>query len=99
MWFILYGIGMGMALTINTMIRARFFGRKARGSIQGVSMLILTPVGAIAPIYAGWMYDSSGSYMTAFIVFAVLMFIASALLPFIRPPRPPDVITDIRKFA
>jgi sugar phosphate permease len=98
-WFILYGIGMGIAITVNTVIRARFFGRKARGTIQGTSMMLLTPVGVIAPIYAGWIFDTTGAYTTAFIVFAVLIYLSALILPFIRPPKPPEVVTDIRKIA
>lgn len=98
-WFILYGLGMGMAMPINTAIRARFFGRKAMGTIIGTSMMFLTPVGVIAPIYAGWMYDTTGSYQTAFIIFAVLLYISAALLVVLHPPKPPEVVTDIRKIA
>ncbi|MBN1380453.1 MAG: MFS transporter [Deltaproteobacteria bacterium] len=98
-WFILYGIGMGMALPINTAIRARFFGRKALGTVIGTSMMLITPVGVVAPIYAGWMYDTTGSYQTAFIVFTVLLYISAALLLFLHPPKPPEEITDIRKIT
>jgi MFS family permease len=88
-WFILYGIGMGAALIFNPTMRARYFGRKAFGTIQGTSMLLITPAGIIAPIYAGWIYDKTGSYMTAFTLFALLLGFASSLLLFVRPPQPP----------
>ena len=48
-WFILYGIGQGAAITLNPSMRARYFGRKAFGTIQGTSMMLLTPVGIAAP--------------------------------------------------
>ncbi len=96
-WFILYGIGIGIAYPINPLLRARYFGRKAFGSIGGVTSMILTPFGVIAPIYAGWVYDTTGSYMTAFTLFAVLLVIATGLVVFAKPPKPPTLITDIRK--
>lgn len=98
-WFILYGFGMGAALTLNTSIRARYFGRKAFGTIQGMSSLFLTPVGVAAPIYAGWVYDTTGAYTSAFWLFTILLVVSSAILPFVRPPKAPAVITDIRSIA
>jgi sugar phosphate permease len=84
-WFVLYGIGMGIGTIVPPLMRARYFGRKAFGSIGGTSAMFLAPVGVIAPIYAGWVYDSTGSYLTVFI------------LPFIRPPKPPPKLTDVRQ--
>jgi sugar phosphate permease len=98
-WFILYGFGMGAALTLNTSIRARYFGRKAFGTIQGTSGLLLTPVGVAAPIYAGWVYDTTGTYTSALWLFTILLAVSSAILPFVRPPKTPAVITDIRSIA
>ena len=98
-WFILYGIGHGVSLTPLTAMRARYFGRKAFGSIQGISTAITTPVGMAAPIYAGWVYDTTGSYITAFTLIAVLLAIATVLACFILPPQPPAQVTDIHKFV
>ncbi|MBN1664978.1 MAG: MFS transporter [Deltaproteobacteria bacterium] len=98
-WFILYGIGMGAGITLNPSITARYFGRKAFGLIRGTSMFFLTPVGVAAPIYAGWVYDTTGQYISAFVLFAVLLVVSSAILPFVKPPKQPEVITDIRKIA
>jgi sugar phosphate permease len=90
-WFILYGFGMGVGITLNTSVRARYFGRKAFGTIQGTASLLLTPVGVAAPIYAGWVFDTTGSYISAFWLFTVLLAVSSAILPFVRPPKPPEV--------
>ncbi|OGP49844.1 MAG: hypothetical protein A2Y79_02550 [Deltaproteobacteria bacterium RBG_13_43_22] len=98
-WFILYGFGMGAGITLNTSIRARYFGRKAFGTIQGTASLFLTPVGVAAPIYAGWVYDTTGSYTSAFWLFTILLAVSSAILPFVRPPKPPEVNTDIQAIA
>jgi MFS family permease len=88
-WFILYGIGMGAGLTLKPSMRARYFGRKAFGTIQGTSIMFLTPVGILAPIYAGWVFDTTGSYMTAFSLFTVLLTAASVIVYFIKPPKSP----------
>jgi len=96
-WFVLYGIGMGIATIVPSLMRARYFGRKAFGSIGGTSSMFLAPVGVVAPIYAGWVYDTTGSYLTAFTLFAVLLAVSASILPFIRPPKPPPKLTDVRQ--
>jgi cyanate permease len=94
-WFILYGIGQGGGMAANPIIRARFFGRKSFGSIAGFARLFMTPVGILGPIYAGWIYDTTGSYHTAFVQLAIMLSISTVLAFFIFPPRPPATTTDI----
>ncbi|MFC2044178.1 MFS transporter [Chloroflexota bacterium] len=96
-WFILYGLGHGAALAGFVMVLARYFGRKAFGSIRGLSSLVMTPVGVAAPIYAGWVYDTTDSYIIAFILIGVLVAFAAVLLFMARPPKTPAQVTDVRK--
>jgi len=98
-WFLLYGFGSGIATTANPLIRARYFGRKALGSIQGISSMLMTPIGVFAPIYAGWIYDKTGSYLNAFIQFAVLLGVASILAVFNLPPKAPEKITGVNQIV
>ncbi len=96
-WFALYGIGMGAGFGLMFPMRARYFGRKAFGSIGGFSSLFMTPIGVATPIYLGWVYDTTGSYITAFTLVAALLALSGVLMSLILPPRPPAVVTDIRK--
>ena len=98
-WFILYGVGMGVAMPITGLMRARYFGRKAFGSVQGISQALTTPIGIAAPIYVGWLYDTTGSYMFAFTLLAIAIGAAGIVSFFILPPKPPAEITDIRKIV
>jgi len=95
-FFILYGIGQGLGFVIS-IVRARYFGRKAIGSIQGISMMLSTPLGVIGPIFAGFIYDTKGSYIIAFYLFAALLAVSAVLAVFIPSPKPPAQITDVRK--
>jgi len=97
-FLVLFWIGVGIALPLTAAVRARYFGRKAFGSIEGTSMVFLTPFGMAAPIYAGWVYDNTGSYITAFTLFAILFGISAILVSFAYPPKPPAHVTDVRKF-
>ncbi len=96
-WFILYGIGMGAGFGLMFPMRARYFGRKAFGSIGGASTLLMAPAGVAAPIYAGWVYDTTGSYITAFTVIAALLAFSAVIMLFVVPPKPPAQVTDISK--
>lgn len=98
-WFVFYGTGMGSAWVLSPPLRARYFGRKAFGSIGGSQMLLMTPVGILAPIYAGWVYDTTGSYSSAFTLFAGLLFLAAAIACFILPPKPPVTISEISRIV
>jgi len=98
-WFILWGIGFGANLTIGTTVTVRYFGRKALGSIEGSYGLFFLPIGVIAPIYVGWLYDTTGSYMIAFIVLAISMTVTGVLFPFIKPPKPPAQVSDVRQIV
>lgn len=96
-WFILYGIGQGAGMGLMAPMRARYFGRKAFGSIAGFSRLIMTPLGIVTPIYLGWVYDTTGSYIDAFKLVAILITVSGIIAFFIVPPKPPARIGDIRE--
>ncbi|MFC1908618.1 MFS transporter [Chloroflexota bacterium] len=96
-WFVLHGIGIGVCWTLMSPIRGRYFGRKAFGSISGSLALIMMPIGMAAPVYAGWVYDTTGSYITVFTLFAGLLVFSAVLSCFMIPPKPPASSTDIRK--
>ena len=97
-FLILYGFGHGATTPLKLLMGGRYFGRKAFASIQGTSMMFAAPLSLIAPVYAGWIYDTTGSYITAFITFAALATFAAFLMSLIRPPKPPTQVTDVRKF-
>ena len=67
------------------------------GSILGVGMLINAPLGFLSPIYAGWIFDTTGDYTIAFTTFAALLFGSTVVLLLLRPPAPPPQVTDIRE--
>ncbi|MFC1954412.1 MFS transporter [Chloroflexota bacterium] len=98
-WFIFYGIGMGARMAPDSVMRARYFGRKAYGSISGVTSLLMTPIGIFAPIYVGWMYDTTGSYTTVFTLLTGILLFSAVLFPIlIRRPKPPTEVGSIRNF-
>lgn len=85
-FFILYGIGMGATMPMTPVMQARYFGRKNFGVIVGFSRAFHMPVGFLGPIAAGWIFDITGSYLTAFVYLAVLLGISGLIIVFAAPP-------------
>jgi MFS family permease len=98
LFLILFGLGSGANTPVSILVRGRYFGRKAYGSIAGTSTLFQAPVSFASPIFAGWIYDTTGSYMMAFLLIAALFILATILIMVVRPPQTPTLVTDINKF-
>jgi len=98
-WFVLWGMGVGDAFALNAIMRARYFGRKAIGSIGGSATLFLTPFAVVSPIYLGWMYDTSGSYTRGLQWIAGLLAVGIIAALFVPAPKPPSQTGDIRKLV
>lgn len=90
-FLILYGLGSGSFVPLDILIRSRYFGRKAYGAIQGSSVIISAPISFLAPVYTGWVYDATGSYTNAFILFASLAAFGALLMMLTRTPKLPAV--------
>ena len=60
--------------------------------------MLHAPIGFIAPVFAGWIYDTTGNYNIAFITIVVIAVVAALLLYLAKPPKPPAEVTDIEKF-
>lgn len=87
---ILYGFSSGVVTPLVIIILGRYFGRKDFGSIFGTCMLLNAPLSLLAPVYAGWIYDTTGSYTTALTVFAVLAAVSALIVCLVSAPKPPD---------
>ena len=84
---VLYGIGFGGRNPLTTAIRGEYFGRKAFATIMGISQFPMN-IGMIgAPLFAGYMFDTTNSYVIPFSVFAILTFFGAFLMLFVKKPR------------
>ncbi len=95
---ILFGLGSGAFTPLDIVIKGRFFGRKAYGSIQGASLMLASPVSLLSAVYTGWVYDTTGSYATAFTVFVAIGLLGTVLMCLLHSPKPPARVTDIHQF-
>ncbi|RJQ65186.1 MAG: MFS transporter [Desulfobacteraceae bacterium] len=83
----LFGIGFGGNIPLMPAIRAEYFGRKALGKIQGFMNPVMMIAGATGPIFAGHIFDTTGSYRIAFLATALMTFLAAVTIFFARPGR------------
>lgn len=84
-----HGLSSGAVTPLVIVMIGRYFGRKSFGSILGTVIAFLSPVGLIAPVFYGWVFDNDGSYNLAFITALIFAALATLLMFFVRPPRPP----------
>ncbi len=85
-FLVIFGIGYGGAIPTFIAMRGEYFGRKAFATIQGIMRLFLMVPTVVGPIFAGYVYDSTGSYYSAFMLFALLYVLGAAVIFFARRP-------------
>ncbi|MDO8530566.1 MAG: MFS transporter [Dehalococcoidia bacterium] len=84
---VVYGLALGGFLSLTPTMWATYFGRESLGAIRGFTFPALQLLAALSPVFAGWVYDVSGSYTWAFIPFAGLYVVAAALVAMARVPE------------
>lgn len=93
---VIHGITSGMMTPVVIIILGRYFGRKAFGTIFGTCMFFNAPIGLAAPVYTGWIYDTTGGYTAAIMLFAALAAASSTVMCFVRAPRLPSISSGFR---
>lgn len=87
---LLNGLAWGARVPVVVSMRAEYFGSRSFGAIMGLSSLVVTFGGVIAPIAAAWAYDATQSYTLSFAILAVLAGLGSLFLLFLpKPERAP----------
>ena len=80
---VIFGFAYGAGVTAESPLIAELFGLGSHGAILGLAIFCFTIGAAIGPLQAGYIFDVSSSYQTAFLtcgVIAILGFISAALL-------------------
>lgn len=82
----IFGFGYGGFVPLVPAVVGDWFGIKFHGSILGILSLSVGIGGAIGPLLAGYVFDTTGSYDIAIIVGAVALFIAAGCSFVIKTP-------------
>ena len=76
---VLYGIAYGGVVPLQTLVTGELFGLKFLGTLMAVLMLFSTLGGAVGPPLAGYIFDITTSYSSAFITCIILSVLALVL--------------------
>ena len=87
---VLYGIAYGGAIPLFAAIVGEYFGRTSYATIRGLEQFFLMPATVIGPVYAGFVYDRTGSYDIAFISFITSFLIGVVFIMLARRPSLPQ---------
>jgi len=85
-WAIYYGLSFGGMFILQQVIFADFYGRDNVGAIRGIVWPVQMVFNATGPFIASVAFDVLGSYTLIFLIFAVLVMIASVLILLAKPP-------------
>ncbi len=80
----LFGFGMGGIVPMQGAVVGAAFGRESFGRVLGAMRPPMSVIHLLGVPFAGWIYDTTGSYDPAFITFLVLYGVTAAVVLGIR---------------
>jgi len=91
--FFVYLLPITMAITmanapLNWALIGDFFGRRAYATLRGIMGICYGTATFVSPIYAGWIYDTTGSYNLVLITFSIILLVAACSFVILRNPIP-----------
>ena len=89
---ILFGLGTGGLVTLQSPVTAELFGLRAHGAILGTVVFGTTTGGAIGSLLAGRIFDITASYYLAFLVCAALTIASLILASLLKPTGKKDLV-------
>ncbi len=92
MWLLLvflltYGPGYGGSIPVRPALQADYFGVRSFGTIMGLTAVVGMLGGLASPIVAGWIFDTIGSYRSAWQIFTLVTLPAIPLILLAKPPK------------
>ena len=88
------GVGWGARVPAMQAMRAEYFGGKAFGTIMGFSSLVVMFGMILGPLFAGFVYDVTGSYRGAFMVLSGAALVGAVFFWLAVRPAPPVALGD-----
>ncbi|MGI9238387.1 MAG: MFS transporter, partial [Woeseiaceae bacterium] len=82
------GLATGGVSPVWTNLISRAFGARSFGRAMGVMNPLHIPITAPSAPLAGYISDTTGSYMLVFVIYIGLLCVAGLALAFVRQPRP-----------
>lgn len=82
-----FGYGMGGVVPLQSIIVGKVFGRAQFGKALGLMRPAMFPIQIIGVPLAGWVFDTTGEYTPAFIIFVALYCLAALVVFAFRQPE------------
>ncbi len=83
---VVFGAGFGGRNPLTTAIRGEYFGMNAFATITGISSAPMYVFMLSAPLFAGFLFDVTGSYTLAFLIIGSLGMLSGVLFLLARKP-------------
>ena len=80
----LFGYGVGGVVPMHGSVVGKTFGRERFGAVLGLMRPAMFPVQILGVPFAGWIFDTTGSYALAFQTFLGIYLIAALAISFYR---------------
>ena len=84
---IVYAVGFAGTALVQEVVWAHYFGRLTLGTVRSTAYPIFTAFSAGGPIFINAIFDITGTYRLAFIIFIGLFAVSSVLMWVCWPPR------------
>jgi len=84
-YVVLFGVATGIILVLQPVILAAYYGTKGFSRLS-IIIIILVPVGAISPVFGGYVYDIVHSYTIPFGICTGLCVLGAICALLAQPP-------------
>ena len=85
---VVLGLGHGGRNPLTTAIWGVYYSRRSFARVTGMAMVPLSFGLFGAPLFAGYMFDATGSYNIALLTIGTVALVGSSLFLFLRVPSP-----------
>ncbi len=84
------GIGGGGVFPVWASVVAHLYHHRVYGQVMGSTTLIAAAITAVTPLFAGWIYDTTGTYRALFLTLLAVLVVLTLCIALIRLPRAPS---------
>ncbi len=85
---LLFGFGYGSITALSPFLLADRFGRHILGATYGIQVFFVMAIGgSTGPMIAGYLYDLTGSYRSAWLLNLALLAVVTSLILVLKKPR------------
>jgi len=88
---VLFGLGFGGMVPVRSVLISRLFGVQKFSRVNGLLSFFLAPA-TFWVFVTGWVADQTGTYVTAFQVWAGAFLLAGTITALIRLPNREDAV-------